>query len=176
MQRVEINLFDRDHHRVVPILPTSSLRLSHTNPIGGLVTRAFEPISFHKGLDQMDRMAVFFLPIRRKTSKNGGQDMAGQMRDLHPGENQKAGVVRDEVQVLPSHVVLPTNEAISGLGLPGGGPEKEAGEIASLLITDKIRKVLSNRPVKAQIVMGGQVGSKAPLLWSAGTEQDFERT
>ena len=60
---------------------------------------------------------------------NPAQEMAGQMRHTHPGQDEKAGIVGHEVEVGGSGVRLPADKGVARGGFPGGGTEEEAGQI-----------------------------------------------
>ena len=81
--------------------------------------------------------------------------MAGQMRDLDPGEDQKAGVVGDVYEVSLSLDIVPANPAITCVNLLGSSAKEQTGKIASLPILHEIPKVLTDVLAAPQIMMGG---------------------
>jgi hypothetical protein len=54
-----------------------------------------EALLFHKGFQQIKRVALFTVPVRADTPTDPAQYMTCQMRDVHPGQNKKACVVRN---------------------------------------------------------------------------------
>jgi len=94
--------------------------LSHVDPVCGLVAGAFEPGGVHKGLGQPHRSVIKGLPVPVQDFHVRGQDLGGQMGDLHPGQNQKAHIVHHLVQVAFPGLLVPADEAVSGDDLPGG--------------------------------------------------------
>ena len=56
------------------------------------------------------------------------EDFAGQARDPYPGQNQKAAVVDNILQVAGSLLSAPTNPAVADGHLPGRGGPQHAGQ------------------------------------------------
>jgi hypothetical protein len=72
MQGVKVNVFDGGlvPGAVGPVLPGSTFGLAHAHPVGGLVSRARKALALHKGLQQINGMAVFSLPILTEAPGN----------------------------------------------------------------------------------------------------------
>jgi hypothetical protein len=77
MQWIEVNVFARGFDGFVAILPRSPGRFSDMDPIGRLITSAFEAALLHKGLQEVNRMAITRLPIGINPRGNPGENMAG---------------------------------------------------------------------------------------------------
>ena len=87
--------------------------------------------------------------------------MTGEGGDVDPGENQEAGIVRDQVQMAGAGGRVPADEAITGSGLPGCGTEEHTRQVASMLVTDRVGEVLADRASVAQIMVSGEVAGKS---------------
>jgi len=66
-ERIEVDVFTGHSQATVVIVAAAALSLSGANPIGGALTTALETISLHKGLQQVNGMAIFGLPIGAQT-------------------------------------------------------------------------------------------------------------
>jgi hypothetical protein len=79
MQGVKVNVFDGGlvPISVGPILSGSAFSLAHAHPVGGSVSSARKTITLYKGLQQINGMAVFGLPIAAEALGNPAQNVAG---------------------------------------------------------------------------------------------------
>jgi hypothetical protein len=77
-------------------------------------------VRLDEGLQEMNRMPVLILPVRAQAPGNPAQDMAGQMRHSHPGQDEETGVVGQSRQMASARLRGPANEGVAGLALPGG--------------------------------------------------------
>lgn len=163
-ERIEINIFDRHFERSIPVLTAAARGAADVFPVGRFIAGPGEPALLHKRFEKVHRMAVFGFPVGPDSSDDAAQHMGGQMRDAHPGEDQKPGIVRDPQKVSAAGLRAPADELIPGPGFPGSGAEKDAGKIAAVAVAHKILHVLSDGTVEAQIVMAGEVMMKPPFL------------
>ena len=62
----------------------------------------------------------------------------------YPGQDEKAGIVGDEMKVLGPHPTVPTDVAVPGRTLPGGGAKEYTGQRTSLRVTNEVLEVFSN--------------------------------
>ena len=125
---------------------------SHKEPIGSLVAGALESADVNKGLCEINGVPITFLPVCAQPSEIKGQNPGGQMFDLDPVGDQKPGVVGDEVKVPSLGFLIPTNELISGLDLPGSAcPGKTGHHLA--LDGDHVSEMLAHKLGQAQIMM-----------------------
>ena len=99
IERVEINIFDGNLKRALAILTASSCCSSKPKPVRRFVGCACKPIPLNEGLDQDDRMTVLLLPVGRKTTQHTAQNPARQVWNLYEGQDQKAGIVGQQVQI-----------------------------------------------------------------------------
>src|ERR1039457_1769632 len=100
-------------HQVVPlplILARSSAGLSHSNPVGCLVSGAPETVRLHKGLQQVKPMVVARLPVGIDAPNDLRKEVTGQVPHLHPRQNEKTAVVGDpdrkSSRLNSSHLVI----------------------------------------------------------------------
>ena len=64
------------------------------------------------------------------------------MCHLHPGQDQKAGIVGDEMKVLRPHRTVPTEVTVPGGTLPSGGAKEHTSQRTGLGVTDQVLQVL----------------------------------
>ena len=156
-ERIEINLLYRHSQIIVPVLPGPALGVPDMEPVRGFVADALETGSLHKGLHQVDGMAVFLDPVLLKTSHNPAQEMAGQMRHPHPGQDEEASIVGHQGEVGGSGGWLPADKGVTRGGFPGGGPEEEAGQILTGVILHQVLEVFPDRSSESEVVVVIQV-------------------
>ena len=155
MQGIKVNIFDGGlmPGAVGSVLPSPALGLAHTHPVGGLVSGARKTAVFHKGLKQINGMAIFALPVAAQTLGNPTQKVAAKMGHPHPGQDQKTGVVGDQMKVLCLYRRLPADVAVPGGTVPGGGTKEHTGQRTSLSVADQVLKVLPNAAAVTQIMV-----------------------
>ena len=64
-------------------------------------------------------VAVACLPVLRDLPGGQGQDLAGQVARSDPRQDQEAGVVDEQVELLLALPWGPADPGIAGCGLPG---------------------------------------------------------
>jgi len=126
--------------------------LADAEPIGRSVAGAFEPADVHKGFCKINGMTIDSLPVRVQPSEIKGQNPGGQMLDPDPVGDQKPGVVGDEMKVPSLCFLIPADEPISGLDLPGSTcPGKTGHHLA--LDGDQVSEMLAHKLGQSQIMM-----------------------
>ena len=63
-------------------------------------------------------MPIDPLPVQRQASSYPTQQVRGQMRNLHPGQNQEAAIVSQEADILAARLGQPANEAVAAPQMP----------------------------------------------------------
>jgi len=96
-----------------------SLGFTHMDPIGGLVARPTEAISFHKSFQKMKGMVVSPDPIGRDPFDVEGEDLRCQTLHRNPRQDEKSGIVGHHVQIFNFGGSVPTDELFSALYPPG---------------------------------------------------------
>jgi hypothetical protein len=135
------------------ILPGAPLGLTHTNPVGRAITTAPEPAPFHKGLQQRHPLAIARQPVRRNAPRHSAQNVAGQFRHAHPGQNQKTAVVGHPAQMSLALDRRPANEVIPRPRLPSRRAQQQTGPIPPLPVPHQILDVLPDGAGVAQIMI-----------------------
>src|SRR5580704_224036 len=160
-----------------PTLARPSGSLAHVNPVGRLVTGAPESVGLHEGLQQIKAMVIASLPVGIDPLGNLRKNMAGQMRNTNPGQDQKATLVGDEGQAASALLSRPTDPLISGSALPGGRSKEQTGQIHSLATADHIAEVLAHGAAIAQVMVLGQIPLEPRMLrLPAANDTDLKRT
>ena len=115
---------------MVTVLSASSTGVADPQPIGGPIAGAPEEVSLNEGFYQLDWMAVFLLPIDGETPGDLTKNMAGQMRYPDPGQNQKPGVIGDEVQITSAGNIGPTEKVVTRRGPPRSRAKEHTGQVS----------------------------------------------
>src|SRR5437016_2470516 len=160
LERIHVDLFDGDLQRVIAILPRAALRLPDPLPVGRLIHRAAKAITFHKRLHQGDRVSVLVLPVRRKPPQHAPQDLTPQVRNTHPGQNEKFMIVGDAGQLRAPFFLAPANILIALPALPGRRTKQQARQQPPPVLANGILQVLSYCAAGAKIVKLRQRGGQ----------------
>src|SRR5438270_6110545 len=155
MQGIKVNVLDGGlmPSSIRAVLSSASLGLADAHPIGSTVSSALKTVALHKALQQINGMTIFSLPITSDAMSNPAQNIAGQVRHAHPGNDQKARVVGDKMEVSRPPRALPTEVVVSGGTLPSGGAKEHTGQRMVLGIPDQILKIFPYGTAVAQIMM-----------------------
>ncbi len=109
---IEVNIFDRYTESVVSVVSSTSFSLSNVEPVSRFVTGTLESSVFDKGFKQADGMTVFLYPVIADALSNAAENMTCQMRNTHPGKDEKPQVIGNEVETVLPGVHIPANEGI----------------------------------------------------------------
>lgn len=150
-QRIEIDVFDDAVRQVSMPSFSHPFGFTHTDPVGGLIAGSPETVSFHKGFQQMDRVMVDFEPILSNPFDVEGKDSGCQAFDGNPGQDEKAGVVGQEVQIPYLGGMVPSNEGLSGVHPPGGRSPSQTSD-RSFIDKSHVFEMASHDLPVAQIV------------------------
>src|ERR1700740_3231925 len=142
---------------MVSVGPAAPAALAYALPIGRTVADSNEAPSLDKGLHEAWRDRVLALPIPRQAAQQSAQNVTGQVRNLHVGQDQKAGVVTPPPEMLAPLRPVPANEGLASSYLPGRRAKKRAGQVAPVAVAHHIAQRRSRVAAEAQIVMPGQM-------------------
>ena len=91
-------------------------------------------------------------------------------------QNEKAAIVNDQPESLLALLGAPTDEAVTGFDFPGRAAKEQAGQIASVTISNKVAQVLAPATAVAQVMMLAQMPNKGVGLSRAWLDRDhFQR-
>ncbi len=111
-------------------------------------------------------------PVGRKLARRQGQDAGRQVADGNPGQQEKPGVVDDEVQVGLALFRGPADEGVAWCRLPGGGAEPEDAQQDAVAV-DKIAHLgAGQRRVAEVMVVRDEV---VPMARGGGAVHGVER-
>ena len=68
----------------VAVVARAAFGLPRQDPVGGPVANATKPRAVHKGLQQVNGVAILPRPVRAEAAQYFGKNMTGQVRYLHP--------------------------------------------------------------------------------------------
>ena len=125
LKRFEPDILDRQSSLILNIEFAPSLSLADFDPVGRVIARASETRNLTEGLEQYRTDGVTLLPVLGQPALAACQNMRGQIWNAGPRQNQKACIVRHQLQVAPSTFGRPADEAVARRGLPDGGTKSE---------------------------------------------------
>ncbi|KFZ44118.1 hypothetical protein DS62_09960 [Smithella sp. SC_K08D17] len=129
---------------MVAIVAGASLRRAEPQPVGRPVAGSLETIAIHKGFQRMHWMPILGLPVVANASGQSRKQVAGQMRYRHPGQHQKARVVRQETEVCFPSGSSPTDPGIARRALPRRRAEQRTAHRPSRAVAHQIPDVLAD--------------------------------
>src|ERR1035437_308555 len=160
-------------NQVVPLAPTLARpagSLTHPNPVGRLVTSAPESVRLHEGFQQVNGVVVALLPVGSDALGNSPQNMAGQMLNADPGQDQKTAVVGDELQTRSPLLSRPTDPLVSASALPGGRAKEQAGQFDPGATLNQIAEVLAKGTAITEIMMLDQIPPEQLIVRLLGAD------
>src|SRR5512135_1780185 len=98
--------------------------------------------------------------------------MAGQPRHSHPGQEEKSGVVSQQMDMSPALFLRPANELVPWSQMPRGRRPRHTGNRRSPRI-DQVLEVLTDRLGVGQVMMGLDQTAEEFLLRSAAHLPDL---
>ena len=126
-QRIAQHILQRAGDPLGLFLDPAPGGLAQVDPVGRPVACALEALAIHEGLQVMDRVTVELLPVGADPAGDAAQDMAGQMRNLDPGQDEEARVICQEMEMLPAHRRRPADEPVARSHVPRSGTPCQAG-------------------------------------------------
>lgn len=113
-------------------------------------------------------MAILGQPIGLDTPRDAGEQMTGQVRNVHPGQDEEARVVRHQRQIARACRCQPTDPGIARAAFSRCRAEQQAGHRAPVAAVNEVRHVLAHGVAQAQFVVGGEHTTKPPVLVAGG--------
>ncbi len=153
VKRFEPDIFDRQCIFVTHVEFATALGLADLNPIGGLVASSGETGDFTEGLKHGGKNRVALQPIVRQAFFAACQNMGSQVGDANPWQDQKAGVVDEQMQVALAALCRPADELIARCGLPGGGSKTEQRQRFVVGGTHQITHLRTGQRLVAEVVI-----------------------
>ena len=89
-------------------------RAADAGPVRGAVRRAAEARRIDERLEQQQRMAETFRPVRRRPPRAQRQHARRQVRHAPGGQHQEAAVVREQVLAVVPGAEVPADPAVAG--------------------------------------------------------------
>lgn len=150
---------------MIAVIAGTASGLTGEDPVCRPITGASEQGPVDKGFQQIDGMSILFLPVRADAMGNPGEDMAGQMGNLNPRQDEKTHVVRQIPQVAFPIFFVPRDEGIPRRRLPGSGAKQKTGQGTALGIPNEIFDIFSyGAPVTQVMVLRQQPVKQRTIL------------
>lgn len=90
--------------------------------------------------------------------------MTGQVGHTHPGQDEKAGVVRHGRQMALARRGIPADPGIARAAGPGRSTEQQASHRLAVAAVRDILHGLAHGVAQAQVVIGAEQATKQPVL------------
>ena len=153
MEGIEEDVFDWEDLPMLEFEFTASLGLADAYPVGGPVAGAVEAVFLNEGFEENGAVLVALFPIVRETFGDRGKDAGGEVLGMDPGEDEKAGVVDNQMEVLCALLRVPADEAVAGCDLPGGGSEAEKSHKLPVFTVHKIARLRPRKRFVPEVVV-----------------------
>ncbi len=153
VEGVEVDVFEWFGILVVAVEFSAALGLADVNPVGGAVAGAGESPAFYEGLEKHGGVVVAGVPVVGQLFGGKGEYLGGEVSRAHPGQDEKAGVVDDEVEVLGALPGGPADEVVAWGDFPCGGAEAEGGQQLAVGAEDEVADLGAGKGLVSQVVM-----------------------
>ena len=173
-QRVAQDLFNRAVRPAGLIVLTPARGSPQQHPVGGPVTRAAKTFRIDEGLQKIDRVPIGTFPVWRQPASHAAEDVRGQVRRRHPGQNQKARVIGEETDVAPPRFAAPADVAVAAPQMTRRRTPRQARQWTPLR-PHQIFQVLADRLLVPQVMVGFHQAVEQRLIRGAPHELDFNR-
>ena len=174
-QPIEINRFGRHPQSVVSILSPAPARVAHAEPVGRTVTSAAKAPTLHERLQPVEPVAILRLPIGINAPRGKSQQVAGQVRCPHMGQDQKTGVISQSRQPRHPLRLAPAQVLIARGATPGWRTEEQSASIPSKAIDGQITEVLSNDPQSQVMVVLQRTRPASRLIGPGNDDLEADR-
>ena len=131
----------------------STLGLSDVNPVGGSVTGSGKALTLHESLQKHGGVFVADNLIVGQSFGGQGEYLGSKVSGTHPGHDEKAGVVDNEVEVLGALLGGPADEVITWGDLPCRSAETEGGQKLALGAEDEVADLCAGKRLVSEVVM-----------------------
>jgi hypothetical protein len=158
---------------MIPIISAAATSLTHRQPVSRPVANPGKTIALDKNLCPARCDRVFALPVGGQSAQNSAQNVAGQMRDAHMRQNEKAAIVNNQRESLLAPLSAPADEGITGFDFPGRSSKEQAGQVATITVPNQVAQVLACCAAVAQAVMLRQMTNKGVGLSGAWLDRDY---
>ena len=131
----------------------AALGLADVVPVGGAIAGCGKALAFHEGLQKHGGVLVAGVPIVGQPFGGKGEYLGCEISRSHPGQNEKPGVVDDEVKVLGALLGSPADEVAARGDFPCRGAKTKSGEELAVGAEDEVADLSAGKGLVAQIVM-----------------------
>ena len=126
--------------------------------MGGPIAASGKTLPVHECFQDKEGLPVLRFPVDGNSLTDAPQNLAGQVGNTNPVEDQKAGVVGHTAQPLRSLFYAPSDPLIPGRALPSRRPEDHASQGPLLGTANPILQVLTHPAAIAQVMVTGYAG------------------
>ena len=153
VEGVEVDIFDRFGVFMQAVLFAAALGLADVNPVGSSVAGAGKALTFHERLQQNGGVLIAGEPIASQPFGGKGEYLGSKVSRIHPGQDEKAGVVDDEVKVLGALLGIPADEVVAWGDFPCRGAETEGGQKLAIGAEDEVAELRAGKGLVSQVMM-----------------------
>jgi hypothetical protein len=145
------------------------------DPVGGAITGAREAGRVHQGFQQKRLDLIGGAPVSRKLASGLREEVAGQMADTNPRQNQEAAVIDDLGKVGLASGIRPADPNVAGSHFPGGAGEEQAGQQRKgrLLGADEVAELGAVGNAITEVVIALEILVKEVTIRGSLNEEKF---
>jgi hypothetical protein len=151
------------------------LREADLDPIGGAITGARETGRVYQGFQQKRLDLIGGAPVGGKLAGGLGEEVASQIADMNPRQDQEAALINDLREVGLASGVTPADPSVAGSHLPGGAGEEQAGQSGKgrLLGADEVAELSAVGNAITQVVVALEILVKEVTIGGSLNEEKF---
>jgi hypothetical protein len=106
---------------------TATRGFAHAYPIGGPIAGPLETLGIDEGFKEIEGVPIDFLPVSGDPSGHLRQQIGGKMRDADTGQQEKPGVVGQQMEIIAPCLAIPSNVAVPASYVPRGRRPRKTG-------------------------------------------------
>src|ERR1017187_5043108 len=173
-QRIAQHLFNRPVRPVRLVVLAASRGAPQQHPVRRPVAGPAKPFRIHEGLQKIDGVPIGALPVLRQPLGDAAENVRGQVRHRHPGQNREATVVGQKADVAPPGFRIPADVAVAAAQVPRRRTPSQTGNRPPLG-PQKIFEMLAHRLLVAQVVVVLHQAVEQRLIGGAPHRLDLPR-
>jgi len=152
IQRIKINGLGLPVKLIDIALFSTAAGQPNITPVGSLIASALEAGDIDERFSQIDAMLIGFLPIIAQVLKRKSQHLGCKIFYPNPRQNQKTGVVGDEIKTLTSNSGGPADIIVTTLDFEGRAGPGQTGNNLAIKI-DQISEMFTNKFGQPQVMI-----------------------
>ena len=138
---------------VLAVKFSAALGFPDVAPVGGAIAGAGKALTFHESLEKHGGVLVAGVPIVGQSFGGEGEYLGGEISRSYPGQNEKPGVVDDEVKIFYALLGSPADEVVAWRDFPCRGTKTESGQKLTARAVDEVADLSTGKRLVSKVVM-----------------------